>query len=337
MQIKQQIGVQLQRTSLLPDLRVVEQVMLFSRLYGQPISREQAIARLEKVGLEDKANAFPDKLSGGQQQRLALALALVNNPEIVFLDEPTTGLDPQSRRALWEIIRDLVERGKTVVLTTHYMEEAEALCHRVGIIDHGKIIALDTPGALVGQLESISTITTAAPLPLEFIRNFPNVVDAKHDGDLLRIQSSDVLVMLVFGTSLLRLPINLIGCTIALGVMALAAATFIAMGSFIAAIVNRAHVAGYVFMFVLLPLVFLGSFPSDQRHLLVDYLQILPGHHSNHHRAINLCHGTKAGIRLGSRLFCLSDTNHDRNSGPCLSRPCRYGTALYSPLSICCL
>jgi ABC-2 type transport system ATP-binding protein len=196
MQVKQQIGVQLQKTSLLPDLCVVEQVVLFSRLYGQPISREQAIARLKKVGLEDKANAFPDKLSGGQQQRLALALALVNNPEIVFLDEPTTGLDPQSRRALWEIIRDLVERGKTVVLTTHYMEEAEALCHRVGIIDHGKIIALDTPGALVGQLESISTITTAVPLPLEFIRNLPNVVDAKHDGDLLRIRSSDVMATL---------------------------------------------------------------------------------------------------------------------------------------------
>jgi len=196
MQVKQQIGVQLQRTSLLPDLRVGEQVMLFSRLYGQPISREQAIARLEKVGLEDKANAFPGKLSGGQQQRLALALALVNNPEIVFLDEPTTGLDPQSRRALWEIIRELIERGKTVVLTTHYMEEAEALCHRVGIIDHGKIIALDTPGALVGQLESISTITTAAPLPLELIQHFPNVVDAKHDGDLLRIQSSDVMATL---------------------------------------------------------------------------------------------------------------------------------------------
>ena len=135
-------------------------------------------------------------MSGGQQQRLALALALVNDPEIVFLDEPTTGLDPQSRRALWAIIGDLVERGKTVVLTTHYMEEAEALCHRVGIIDHGQIIALDTPGALVGQLESISTITTAAPLSLASIQDAPEVVDAKFDGDLLRIQTSDVMATL---------------------------------------------------------------------------------------------------------------------------------------------
>jgi ABC-2 type transport system ATP-binding protein len=195
-QIKQQIGVQLQSTSLLPDLRVVEQVMLFSRLYGQPISREQAIAQLEKVGLDEKVNAFPDKLSGGQQQRLALALALVNNPEIIFLDEPTTGLDPQSRRAIWEIIRDFIKHGKTVMLTTHYMEEAEALCHRVGIIDRGKIIALDTPGALVGQLENISTITTSAPLSLESIQNFPNVVGAEFDGDLLRIQTSDVMATL---------------------------------------------------------------------------------------------------------------------------------------------
>jgi ABC-2 type transport system ATP-binding protein len=195
-QIKQQIGVQLQKTSLLPDLRVVEQVRLFSRLYGQPISRKEAIARLQVVGLDAKVDVLPGKLSGGQQQRLALALALVNDPEIVFLDEPTTGLDPQSRRALWAIIGDLIERGKTVMLTTHYMEEAEALCHRVGIIDHGKIIALDTPGALVGQLESISTITTSARLPLDSVQSFPNVVEAKHDGDLLRIQTSDVIATL---------------------------------------------------------------------------------------------------------------------------------------------
>jgi ABC-2 type transport system ATP-binding protein len=196
MQIKQQIGVQLQSTSLLPDLRVIEQVMLFSRLYGQPISREQAIAQLQMVGLDEKVNVLPDKLSGGQQQRLALALALVNDPEIIFLDEPTAGLDPRSRRAIWDIIRKFIEHGKTVMLTTHYMEEAEALCHRVGIIDQGNIIALDTPGALVGQLESISTITTSAPLSLESVQNLPNVVDAVYDGGLLRIQTSDVMATL---------------------------------------------------------------------------------------------------------------------------------------------
>jgi len=192
-QIKRQIGVQLQRTSLLPDLRVVEQVMLFSRLYGQSISREHAISRLEMVGLDEKVNSFPNKLSGGQQQRLALALALVNNPEIIFLDEPTTGLDPQSRRALWEIIRDFIKHAKSVILTTHYMEEAEALCHRVGIIDRGNIISLGTPRALIGQLENISTITTSAPLSLTSIQRLPSVTSAELDRDLLRIQTSNVM------------------------------------------------------------------------------------------------------------------------------------------------
>jgi ABC-2 type transport system ATP-binding protein len=194
--IKKQIAVQLQRTSLLPDLRVVEQVMLFSQLYGQRISLKQAVTQLERVGLGKKGDAFPGQLSGGQQQRLALALALVNNPEIVFLDEPTTGLDPQSRRALWEIILNLKKDGKTVMLTTHYMEEAEALCHRVGIIDRGEIIALDTPGDLVSQLEGISTVTTSASLPLEIIGDFPDVVKAEYDGELLRIQTSDIMATL---------------------------------------------------------------------------------------------------------------------------------------------
>ena len=191
-EIKQKIGVQLQKTSLLPDLSVIEQIMLFSQLYGHQISRQKSLVQLERVGLEKKADAFPDNLSGGQQQRLALALALVNDPEIVFLDEPTTGLDPQSRRALWEIIHNLKENDKTVILTTHYMEEAEALCHRVGIIDHGEIIALGSLGDLVNQLEGLSTITTSAHLPLEAIRNFQNVGKAEHDGELVRIQTSDI-------------------------------------------------------------------------------------------------------------------------------------------------
>jgi ABC-2 type transport system ATP-binding protein len=135
-------------------------------------------------------------LSGGQQQRLALALALVNDPELLFLDEPTTGLDPQSRRALWEIIVSLQAEGKTVVLTTHYMEEAQALCHRVGIIDHGKIIALGTPEALVGRLDGTSTITTSTPMPLDNVREFPEVVQVEYGGDLLRIQTSDIVATL---------------------------------------------------------------------------------------------------------------------------------------------
>lgn len=157
--IKSQIGVQLQSTSLLPSLTVFEQVQLFSRLYGCQLNHHEIMLLLEQVGLDNKAKAPPDNLSGGQKQRLALALALVNEPKIVFLDEPTTGLDPQSRRVLWGLIRELCNQSKTVVLTTHYMEEAETLCHRVGIVDNGRLVALDTPSNLITNLAGVSSIT----------------------------------------------------------------------------------------------------------------------------------------------------------------------------------
>lgn len=147
--IKQRIGVQLQRTSLLADLNVLDQVIIFARLYGRRINRAQALSLLEQVGLEDKARAFPAKLSGGQQQRLAFALALVNDPDLIFLDEPTAGMDPQSRRHLWGIVKNLQERGCTIVVTTHSMEEAETVCHRVGIMDRGRILDMDRPDELV--------------------------------------------------------------------------------------------------------------------------------------------------------------------------------------------
>lgn len=150
--IRQRIGVQLQATSLLPDLTVREQVLLFGRLYGMRPTAERVHALLERVGLTAKGDALPDKLSGGQKQRLALALALVNDPEIVFLDEPTAGLDPQSRRMVWEIVQSFKKEGRTVVLTTHYMEEAEFLADRVGILDQGRLLALDTPAGLIGWL-----------------------------------------------------------------------------------------------------------------------------------------------------------------------------------------
>jgi ABC-2 type transport system ATP-binding protein len=151
--IKRRIGVQLQRTSLLPDLTALEQVSLFARLYGRQLNRANALGLLERVVLADKAGALPAKLSGGQQQRLALALALVNDPEILFLDEPTTGLDPQARRNLWDIARGLNGEGRTLILTTHYIEEAEALCSRVGIMDHGQLVAIDAPSALMRHLD----------------------------------------------------------------------------------------------------------------------------------------------------------------------------------------
>ena len=154
-QIKRRIGVQLQRTSLLPDLTSLQQVKLFARLYGRQLNSANALKLLERVSLAEKANSLPAKLSGGQQQRLALALALVNDPEIVFLDEPTASLDPQSRHNLWGLVRGLKAEGRTVILTTHHIEEAEALCDRVGIIDHGQLIALDTPSGLMGNLRRL--------------------------------------------------------------------------------------------------------------------------------------------------------------------------------------
>lgn len=192
-QIKQHIGVQLQNTSLIQDLTVVKQVKMFAMLYGQSLSNNDCLGMLEWVGLVEKANVLPRKLSGGQQQRLALVLALVNEPDIIFLDEPTSGLDPQSRRALWALIRECREQGSTIVLTTHYMEEAEALCHRVGIIDHGKLVALDTPGALIGQMENISSITMSDYLSLKQLRALGGVVEVQHEGKLIRVQTKDVM------------------------------------------------------------------------------------------------------------------------------------------------
>jgi ABC-2 type transport system ATP-binding protein len=194
--IKARIGVQLQSTSLLPDLEAIEQVMLFSRLYAKPFDLSEAQSLLERFDLGEKARSRPGKLSGGQEKRLAIALALINDPEIIFLDEPTTGLDPQSRRMLWRFIRDLQVQGRTIVLTTHYMEEAEALCDRVGIIDHGSLLALDTPVHLIDQLEGLSTISTSAPMSLDSVREIPGVVDVNSDGEVIHVQSRDVVLTL---------------------------------------------------------------------------------------------------------------------------------------------
>lgn len=190
--VKRRIGVQLQRTSLLPEMTAVEQVLLFARLYGRRLNRANALRLLDQVELRAKAAALPENLSGGQQQRLALALALVNDPEIVFLDEPTAGLDPQARHGLWDLVRRLRAAGRTVVLTTHYMEEAEALCHRVGIIDHGKLLALDTPGGLINQMAGLATITIAAALTADEVAQLPGVRRVQPDGALLRLQTADV-------------------------------------------------------------------------------------------------------------------------------------------------
>jgi ABC-2 type transport system ATP-binding protein len=194
--IKARIGVQLQSTSLLPDLEAIEQVMLFSQLYRKPMRVSEARSLLERFGLGEKARSQPDKLSGGQKQRLAIALALINDPEIILLDEPTSGLDPQSRRMLWGFIRDLQRQDRTIILTPHSMEEAEALCNRVGIIDHGRLLALDTPIHLIDELEGLSTISTSAPLSLDSIKEIPGIVEVNSDGESIHLQSRDVVLTL---------------------------------------------------------------------------------------------------------------------------------------------
>lgn len=146
--VKAQIGVQLQQTELFPLLSVEEILHLFASFYHDSKPVEEL---LELVGLQERRKAKYRHLSGGQKQRLSLALTLINDPAIVFLDEPTTGLDPQARRALWDIVEQMRAQGKTVLLTTHYMEEAEVLCQRVAVIDHGKILALGTPRDLVDE------------------------------------------------------------------------------------------------------------------------------------------------------------------------------------------
>jgi ABC-2 type transport system ATP-binding protein len=146
--IKSRMGAQLQTTGMYPTHTVREMVELFAAFFPKST---QAHSLIERVGLQDKADARVKTLSGGQRQRLAIALALVNEPEVVFLDEPTTGLDPQARHSVWDLVQDLKHSGITVLLTTHYMEEAERLCDRVAILDQGRIIELDSPAALVNK------------------------------------------------------------------------------------------------------------------------------------------------------------------------------------------
>jgi ABC-2 type transport system ATP-binding protein len=158
--IQARIGVQLQSTSLFDMLTARELLELFARFYLRPDAAERAQVSLRLVGLESKADDYAKRLSGGQQQRLAIALALVHDPEIVFLDEPTTGLDPQARLNLWDVIRSInTEQKKTVVLTTHYLEEAEELCDRVAIMDQARIVALDTPAGLIAALNADARVS----------------------------------------------------------------------------------------------------------------------------------------------------------------------------------
>jgi ABC-2 type transport system ATP-binding protein len=180
--LKERIGVQLQESQLYDRIRVREALELFSSFYRRSVPWEPI---LERLGLAHMANSYYANLSHGQKQRLAIALSLVNDAEIVFLDELTTGLDPQARRAMWDLVRDIRDRGKTVFLTTHYMEEAERLSDRVLIIDYGKIVALDTPEKLIRNLgaERRVIFTTEEAFEPEPLKALPSVTRVEQIGE----------------------------------------------------------------------------------------------------------------------------------------------------------
>lgn len=189
--VRQRIGVQLQTTALYPRLKVREVLDLFRTFYaGDTVDTDELI---ELVDLQDKAGSLTRGLSGGQAQRLSVALALVNRPEMVFLDEPTTGLDPQARRALWDTIRDIRRRGATVLLTTHYMEEAEALCDRVAIMDGGRIIAEGPPARLIDEhFDETPIEVPAGGVELDGAPGgVPGVERLQREGGALTLYSSD--------------------------------------------------------------------------------------------------------------------------------------------------
>ncbi|HSW10086.1 MAG TPA: ABC transporter ATP-binding protein [Bacillota bacterium] len=193
--VKARVGVQLQSTELYPRLTTLEVLRLFGSFYPRPADPE---AILDLVGLAEKRQSLVMHLSGGQVQRLALGTALVGDAQVVFLDEPTTGLDPQARLQLWEVIRKFKEMGKTVFLTTHYMEEAERLCDRVAIIDHGRIIALGSPRALVAEHFSERAIEfrpQAGGAPADFA-HLPAVTRAERQGEMVILYTRQVAPVL---------------------------------------------------------------------------------------------------------------------------------------------
>jgi ABC-2 type transport system ATP-binding protein len=192
-QIKARIGVQLQTTALFPLLTVQEVISLFRSFYPGRVRDTDYV--IELVNLQEKTHTRSKDLSGGQQQRLSMALALVNCPDIIFLDEPTTGLDPQARRKMWEVITQVRDEGTTVFLTTHYMEEAERLCDRVAVIDQGKIIALGTPAALIDTYFEESAVEfelNGGTVNLEALAGLEGVTDVRQDGGLVTLYSRAV-------------------------------------------------------------------------------------------------------------------------------------------------
>ena len=192
--LRQRLGIQLQETQLADKLTVAETLRLFRSFFDRGPAPEDVIALVQ---LEEKRAARVSDLSGGQKQRLALACALVGDPDLLFLDEPTTGLDPQARRQLWDLIEEFKKAGRTILLTTHYMDEAERLCDELAIMDHGKVIARGTPGALIASigaehLVELSTGDAARAVDLPALRQVVGVRDARAENGTIRIQATEL-------------------------------------------------------------------------------------------------------------------------------------------------
>jgi ABC-2 type transport system ATP-binding protein len=190
-EIRERVGIALQETQYQDKLTVLETVTLFRSFYREGPDPEEVLARVE---LKEKARVWVRKLSGGQRQRLSVACALVGSPDVLFLDEPTTGLDPHSRRQIWEVVGDFRRGGGTVLLTTHYMEEAQRLCDRVAIIDRGRVIALDTPARLIASLgaEHVVEFSTERPADVEPLRALAHVQSVRTEEGGVRVTVGEV-------------------------------------------------------------------------------------------------------------------------------------------------
>jgi ABC-2 type transport system ATP-binding protein len=202
-QIRDRIGISLQETRMSDKMKAIEAVRMFRSFHSHGVSPEEA---LSVVSLNEKSNALFSELSGGQKQRLAIATAIVGSPDILFLDEPTTGLDPQSRRQLWDVIRQSQGQGRTIVLTTHYMDEAERLCNRVAVVDHGKIIAVGPPSELIRKYGGEHVVECRVEFELNEARlaelsKLPSVDQARvtDSGLLLTVKQPHVAISALFG------------------------------------------------------------------------------------------------------------------------------------------
>lgn len=193
--VKAIIGVQLQASSFFEKLSLVELIHVFASCYNRKVDARQLLA---DVQLSEKADSRAKELSGGQKQRLSIAVGLVNDPRVLFLDEPTTGLDPQARRNLWELVKQIKSRGKTVVLTTHYMDEAEVLCDRIAVMDHAKIVALDTTEGLLAKTGVGARIEFSASTSLtgETFGALPGVAALEQEGEKYSLVTSDAQMTL---------------------------------------------------------------------------------------------------------------------------------------------